>query len=914
MPEDLCRNSYQARICSDENEAMTVLARMIPHTPLDTLRALLGEYSGDDNSFRSQLANLLQRYRKQIVGELGRRLCETTTPKGIRRGILAQVARFDWPEWCPHLFAAMHQEPDLGVFDEGCAALGVLATREAFEALKQLQGLRNDPDRQTILNRELALFRPQMTVDHYINRLLEGQGNPKLAAQGAKALAAGAGPGDVPALIEAFHHGDVLAQRLVLRLMGSIRASEAEAFLVGLLDTGREEFLDHQMLAECLRRIQPLQRASLKPELLRQVGQRFQPRVSETAACLERAAAIDGAELSGELDPLKAVASGACDRALLECLSLLVEGKFARFSAYVQELSESTDARISQLHQHCDAVAEALAYRMDIGASEPGALGTVLLQALRAHMGSEGFIQAFLFHLPITEASVLDELLADSDMDRRQRYLNALGSREDDALVGFFLKAMQDPIVEVGLLATHHLGKLPSSFPALMSLLESGQVEQVRLAIRVFGENQVRAAAEPLLALMQKDTRDDLLVDAAEALAKLAYGPGASILLDLLHDGKPLNLQIALAKALGAMATPEASLGLLSRSTALKQSQVLVLCLEGALSAFNSFDHPMPGPKVPELLALAERCFDEREGEGQRLRAMLGMHEFYAFDSGAYEKLKERFSDFLFHMRTKENWDRESNDKVAAVIKELTRRSTSLGLIAQKESHIRSQIQYLPEMGPKRVETLLALRDALQDPELIIRPELAQELSAFVLRELGRPTAEWRETAHLCEIGGLSHREELCEPIRDVYLRATGLGLKSAARGALLALGLSEADLNRRAPIQTILVLEPSGFFRKRILSTLGATGLWKLSEAAGRHEADALLDAGVVDLILAEGQDAEGELGSWLEAGWRNNRFRHALLSTANRDLGVIADAPWLLGVLFKPYPFEQLLRALEA
>ena len=168
--------------------------------------------------------------------------------------------------------------------------------------------------------------------------------------------------------------------------------------------------------------------------------------------------------------------------------------------------------------------------------------------------------------------------------------------------------------------------------------------------------------------------------------------------------------------------------------------------------------------------------------------------------------------------------------------------------------------------------------------------------------------------AHLCEIGGITHQADLVEPIRAVFQRAKGLGLKSAARSALLSLGLSEADLNRRAPIQSILVIEPSAFFRKRLVSSLAATGLWKLSEAGNRQEAAALLEQSAVDLVLTESHDAEGELGPWLETCWEQQRFRHVLLSTSNRDLGPLADAPWLLGTLFKPYPTEQLLRALES
>ncbi len=893
---------------------MDPLVRNAPQTPLDTLRVLLGGYAPEDTAFPGRLTHLLQQYRKQLIRELGSRLAQTTTLKGLRRAILALVPKFDWPEWTPYVFQTLQQETDLGVFDEGCAALGAIATREAYEALKHLQELRNDPDRQVILNREQAQFQPQQATGYYLSRLMEGQGNPKLARQGARILSLAAESKDLPALVEAYQQGDSLTQHLALRIIASLRDEEATRYLIDLLEQTCQEYLDLQQIMEIQRRTQAMPRASAKPAFLHLALEHFQSRLPETAGCLERASAMEGADAGHELDPLRSACQSLQDRFLLECLTLLLEGKVARYTAYQSENAEMAESRLPHLTLVCDQCAEALAYRVDLKLVAFQDLAATFQTVIRSRAGGDGFVQAFLRLLPASETVILDELLADPELSRRQRYLNALGSREDNALVPFFLKAMQDSIVEVGMLAIHHLGKLPSSFPALMKLFESGQTDQVRLAIRVFGENHTRMAAEPLVSFVQKEGRDDVIVEAVEALANLHYPPGAPILLDLLHDGKPFNLQIALAKALGQIGSSEASLGLLQKSANLKQPQVLILALEGTLQAFPGFDTPLPAEQVPALMQLADRCFDEREGEGQRLRAMLALQEFYAFDKNAYEKIKDRISDFLFDMRTKENWDRENNDRVSAVIKELARRSASLGLIAKKEALIKQQMQTLPPTGPKRIEALLALREALQDPELIIRPELAREVADVVLQELQKKNAEWREVAHFCEIGGLTHQPGLVAPIRDIFQHTTGLGLKSAARGALFNLGLSEADLNRRPPIQSILVLEPSGFFRKRLFASLAATGQWKVSEVASRQEADAFLAQGGVDLLLTESHDASGELQEWMQDHWDHHRFYQALISTSNRDVGSLADCSWLLGVLFKPYPTEQLIRALES
>jgi HEAT repeat protein len=892
---------------------MASLPRKIPLTPLDTLRALLGEYADGDAVFPGRLQQTLQTLKKQALPELGGRLSPGTSPRGLRKAILGCIAKFDWPEWTPWILQALQVEPDLGVFDDGCAALGVLATRDAFAALLALQKTRTDPDHQVILTRELGMYQTQQSLAYCLSRLTEGQGNPRLAAQGAKLLATVAGADDVPAIIEAHREGDALVQRLALRVLGSLPFPLTVAFLLDLLERTREDFLSSRQLLEQLNRLHTLPRASTQPELVKQTAAQFGARAPKPVASLQAAAAREGGDLLPALEALRPEAHGVFEVFLMDALTLVAEGKVARYSAMISEASETTEQRLGRLTAQCDLVAETLAYKVDTAEVPWEQLLPVFSAVLRSHVGADGFIHAFLRLLPATETGILDELRKDPDMGRREKYLDALGTREDDALTPFFLKAMEDPIVDVGQRAIHHLGKLPSSFPAIMSMFETGNVDQVRLAIWVFRENQTRMAAEPLLEFLQKEGRDPLLVEATEALTAIGYPGSAPVLLELLHDGKPLNLQVALAKALKVLGTQESSLGLLRKAPLLKQSLVLILALEGSLSAFSAFDHPLPLEHLPDFLQLMDRCCDEREGEGQRLRAILATQDLYVFDRHAYERLKDRFSDFLFDMRTKEAWDRDSNDRVALVVKELARRSEALGLLAQKESGIQALVQKLPAAGPKRVEGLLALREALQDPELIMRPEIASDMAALVLGCLGNAGAEWRELAHLCEIGGLTHQEALVDPIREIFQRATGLGLKSAARAALLSLGLDEADLNRRAPIRSILVLEPSAFFRKRLATFLTTHGKWTLAEAGTRQDAEAILAKGAVDLVFTESQDPGGDLAPWLEEQWAQHRCRQAIVSTSNRDIGELAQASWVTSVLFKPYPLEQVIQALE-
>lgn len=890
---------------------MATPTRHVPMTPMDEFRSLLGVYAEGDASFQVRLNQLMQQLRQQVLPELGARLLSPTASPGLKRAIYGTTVRFSWPEWVPHLVKALLLEPDLGVFDEGCAALGRLELRSAREALLRLAAQRADPDRQLILRRELAALESQQPIAFYLSRLLEGDGNPRLAHQGARGLAALAEAEDLPALLEALPGADPLASRLLLRAIAELPGGEPGRALLDQFQETLRILRDYEELEALGDRLAAQPRTAARTDLVATLDARLAPRGAEALEDLKQAlAAGEAAHPLRPMERLRPLAEGPFETFAAEALTTLLEGKIARFSAMVTEAQESARRGRERSAGLLDQICEGVAHQALTGHLPWDQAFQSLARAFPEAPHTDGLDLAFC-RLVQPGDGVLEWILKVPDLRRRGACLDAIGAREEDAFMPFFLQAMQDPIVEVGQRAIHHLGKLPSSVPTVLQLLDSGQLDQVRTALRIFGENATPAAAEPLMAFIRADARDDLILEAVEALGAIRHPGAAPLLLEMLHDGKPARLQTALVQALAKLATPEAGLGLLHKAASLKLSLVLIVALEGALAPFPGFDHPFPEDQIPALEQLITRCCDDREGEGQRLRAILATQHLYCFDQALYARLKDQFSDFLFDLRTKSDWDRETNDRIAAVLKELSRRSASLGHIASKEAKIRSLAQAIPPAGPARIEALLALRDSMQDPEFILRPELAGELTDLVLRELERKGQDWREQARLCEIAGLVRQESLVEPIRELYLQAQGLGLRSAAKGALAALGLDESDLNRRPRIRTILLLEPSAFFRKRLLAALD--GRWQVREAGTHTEAGDLLDAQPVDLLLSEQMETGLDLRPWLQAQVESRRCRWVLLSTASRDPAPEGSESWLMGILHKPYPPEQLLKALE-
>ena len=889
---------------------MAVPSRHLPQTPLDELRSWLGSHLEGDGPSQVRLLQLLSQLRQMALPELGLRLLKPSSPHSLKRFILGLTARFDWPEWTPWLLQALQQESDLGVFDEGCAALGRLELRSSLEALQKLAAQRTDPDRQLILRRELGNLEGQQPLSFYLGRLLEGEANARLAHQGARGLAAVARPEDLDRLLEAMSGADALAFRLLLRAVTELPGGGAGPVLLDLFQDTLQTLVDLGALAGLTQRLQAGARGAARTALAEALTDRMGGEHEAVLAALNQALAAG--EEGPALPPLEILrdhAKGPYERFLAEALIVLVEGKVARFNAMVTEAQDTAVKQQAALGATLGLVCDALVRLSTEGHFASGQVMPLLLGAFTRFMHSDGLDHAFCRLVPATDEAALAQILSIPDLKRRAACLDMLGAREDDALVPFFLRAMQDPIVEVGHRAMHHFAKLPSSFPSVMALFESGQPEKMRSAFRIFAVNGTAAAAEPLMAFLATDGRDDLVLEAVEALGAIRNPAASPILLDLLHDGKPARLQEALVEALFELGTPEAGLGLLEKAPHLKLSLVLIRALEGLLAAFPGFERPLPQDALPGLEQLITRCCDDREGEGQRLRAILATQNLFCFDQGLYARLKDSFSDFLFDLRTKGDWDRDTNDRVAAVVKELGRRSASLNQIASREDKARTQMLGVPPGGPTRAGALLALRETLQDPEFILRAEFAHEVTAFLSKEWERKDQDWRELARLCEIAGCTRQSELVEPLKAIFHQASGLGLRSAAKDALLALGLPEADISRRAPIHSILLLEPSAFFRKRLVAVL-AKG-WDVREAGSRIEASTLLSERPTDLLISEQADGQGDLGPWLKLQVETRRCRQVLLSTAVRDMPT--QEPWLMGALYKPYAPEALLKALE-
>lgn len=893
---------------------MSLLPRFAPSTQMEALRQLLGQQPNGDRAIRAQLEKSLQALGPLALPELSRCLAQGAASPGLRRCLLQAAAGLPWPEWEAFLITMLRQEDDLALFDLGCSVLGGRCTRGALAGLRTLNTQRQDPERQALLGRELALYQVEHPMESCLGALLQGERNPDLARLGARWLAAGAEQPD--GLLQAFRDGDPLTRQLCLPLLAGLATPHAgesvEPPLLQLFQEVLSDLRDTRLLEDFLDQLEALPRRTQREELQTKLQLCFAGCSPELATVLRDRIADPAHAPVPDLGPLENECRGPLQGFLLKGLGLLLQGKVLGFSSLIHEAHLDTIPALHQeLQVRLDDLAGLLACQVDAGQLPLEPVLALLEQAYHGEGSGDGLRLAYLRLLPVLDSGPrLEKLLTEASPERRKRQVETLGAREDDRLVPFFLKAMNDPVREVGQLAIHQLGKLPSGRQVMLDLFRSSDLDRVREALRFFTENHTQEAVKPLMGFLASENDDDLMVDAATALGNIADPAATGALLRQLHAGKPLALQLALIEALTRLRTPEASLGLLKKSEELTLPDVLLNALQGTLAAFSGFEQPFPLDQVASLEHLVERCCDPREGAGHWLSVAAMVGDLHVFDAGLYDRLIGRFSTALIEMRRKPNFDRKSHDLVADVVKKLSRRAGKLSTLEDRESALQAAIASIPATGAARLQVLLRVREALSDAEQVLGPACAEALVNFLTKEFAQEDVDFGELELLCTIAALSGQRRVAASLEDLLMHGDSAGIRALARKTLLSLGLTEAEIDRRKPIRSVLLLEPSAFFRQRLASILEATE--RGVAAAHRAEAEAILADASVDLVISESHDGDGELWDWLEAAWKRRAFRYLLLSTSDHDPGPLTGRPWLIGRLLKPYPPERLAKLL--
>lgn len=867
------------------------------------------------NTFEEQGAGGEAALFQQVEGlgpnclqELGSRLIRPSVHGSLKRFIYGLPLRLAWPAWTPVLQRALMTENDQGMFEEGVRSLALLGGPEQTDALRAIAWQRVEEPFIAILNRKLEWLESRQGFDYHLKDLLQAGRNPGLAQRAAHHLTLLCRAEHLPALQGAAALEDVHVSRLAFRIIASIREAEAGAFLAARFKEMAAALEDGRHLREALEPLRKLTPKAQAEQLLKRVIAALNGRAAAALESLQAALAEEGGSPASSLEALKAEATGGYEPRLLEALEIVLSDRPGRLGSLTAQVADELRRGAPRLHGNLSECAHGLVQQTRLGIlPEAGALD-LLEWAYRRGLGGDSVAWALATLTEAKDERRLELILQNPDHRCREAALTVLGEREDPDLLPFLYRATQDPITDLALKVTQFFGRLPGAFEMTLDLLHSGAPDKVRQALRIIEANAMRAACEPLLALLGESPREDLLCEGVRTLGLLRYQPALPELLKLLHGGQSAKVQAALGAALNGLALPEAQLGLLEKIQPIRNPDIHLCAIQGLGTVFQSFDDPIPLDRMELVSHSLKICLDE--GVSHRLAAVEALPSLWILSTVFYEGVVRTLEGYLAEQRKRPSWDRAKVEMAGSVQKTLEQRLGELAAMESMVGRIRDQLKRIPagaRCDPKDLRVLLG--SAGPASPVWQWPGLHGELEGLVTAGFLARGQEPATLAALCDLALRLRSSGYAEAARVLFLRTGPESALHASLGNLLRRAADAAVMEGPEPAPAdLLILEPNAFFRRKLIASLQGRPV-RIREAQDRFEAEALLDAEPADALVSESADAAGPLYDWIMAQWQAWKIDRVLLSTSIREPREVREAPWFHGSMTKPYRSELLI-----
>jgi len=446
-----------------------------------------------------------------------------------------------------------------------------------------------------------------------------------------------------------------------------IQSPEAGTFLAGFLEECHREALEDRALKEAFGAFRGLNREAAREMALARLSGPFAEVETETLGSLR---AETGLQAIQSAKALCERAAGAVDRFLAQVLLVVAENKGASLQSLPAEGLEELNLRARRLAFALDAGAEGLVAMVKGQLLAQATALPILEAALRQQTGREGVARALAALAPAENAEQLEMLIHHPDNTLRAAALEVLGERREEALRPILLAAFRDPISDIAQRAMLHLGQLPGAEQVATELLRAGHLEDIRLGIRFIGLHHLAGLAQELLELVT-GPREELALEALEALGSSASVVVAPALLELLHSGQNPRMQLGLAQALRDMGQTEWAERLCLRADELKHPLLHAVAFEGLVRVQAALG---PGGAA-QLLAQFQGAWEGRTPWATRLRVVLALPSLALEDRKLWAELAALVQGALVESRTGGGWASPDLAKVQGVAREIARRA-----------------------------------------------------------------------------------------------------------------------------------------------------------------------------------------------------------------------------------------------
>jgi HEAT repeat protein len=299
------------------------------------------------------------------------------------------------------------------------------------------------------------------------------------------------------------------------------------------------------------------------------------------------------------------------------------------------------------------------------------------MAAYRDQTGREGLARAMARLAPANDTELLTLILSGPDGAQRAAAVEILGDREDEALQATLLQACRDPLTDIADRALFHVGRLPSAETLAKKLLHSQVPEDLGLGLRMVAEHRYVSLVPDLLVLMRTANREDLMLQAIEALGAVGAAQAADPMVELLHTGQSPRLQVALAQALRDLKQPEVARILCSKAHELRQPSLHAVAVEALAGVHGASGPAMPINQAPELLDLILPAWNSRSPWALRLRLVRALQDLRLDSPDTWRILSDLVVETLTEKRPVGAWSTPELHQVQNIGREFAKRAAA---------------------------------------------------------------------------------------------------------------------------------------------------------------------------------------------------------------------------------------------
>jgi HEAT repeat protein len=895
---------------------------------LQSLKALMSEFGDMSlNDFRDAFQSLVKDSNPTIDRFILEEMKNWSSNRTMRAVFAAALGEREDENYLEDFVQVIEKETDVGLCKECINGLVRIGTQEAIQKLEYLAANKPNANIVSLLKRELDKLTQEKKnpVSYYLDHIAQGNKNPRNCIHASKVLIKIGTPEVVDQILEAFDGYDDLSRTEGSKVVAQLGVGRHLDATLNILETYTKAFAQNEAFVDILDDLGDSKKEVRLPRLrelvMKTATEDQQPFAQQFLDALEKHAMNNAKALKDQL--LDMAQPIGLDYYLESCFQIS-DNKLASANKTHEDAIRNTRVRHSRLRHLLAELAYGIgkiAGNHAEAISEESRKKTVdwlckLIVASDSDICKQALYGAAFLAKP-TDETLLMMTLKSHSLEGMTRFLNALERRSSTDFADFFLTvSMKHEILDIQEMAMQSMGSTPSIMPKLKKLIEDPTPDTRCMGIRIIGAVKASQFQEDLLALLEGQS-DIIRMEAITALGKFGDPDLLKHIDEVMVDAKSPTLIDTSLKAIAMVGGAEAVALLKEYAEKARNKRTSIIAVQLLVDSFRSWSNPLPDDCHQLVLSKLQEWFEDRSSEVRQDVYKIGA-AVITISLELYTQLKDTFKGASTRLRKEANWDKAEMQAVDSAVKSLNRNFFFLKEMLEFHKDISGRCRnHDNPSSTTRVNVYEKLISGLENNQrFILSQENIENLERVYFTGLELGEASWREQSLIFQIANFFRSETVLEDLQARVKRVPKQA-KGALLDALTSQGMDLHQVNDLTAANKLLVVEGSGFYRKRLVKYL-EKAKFKVRDTSDPELAEAMIRNELPDCVITELMFDTPETGlSFLEKIGKEFAGKlFFIVSTNVRDTSILDRVGKLnpKKVMHKPYPLEDLETAIRA